>query len=86
MCGIFGILSSSGIDKSKLNTLVKHSKQRGTDSSGLLYYDEVKYNVDRADYDVERLLNKIRPFRSRIVLGHSRLITNGLCDNHVLAP
>ncbi len=81
MCGIFGTISSSNLDKSKLNTLVKHSKQRGTDSSGLIYYDEVNYYVNRVDYDAERLLHQICPYRSRIVFGHCRLITNGLSDN-----
>jgi len=81
MCGIFGTIFSTNLDKSKLNTLVKHSKQRGTDSSGLLYYDEVNYNIYRADYEIERLLQKNRHYGCRIVFGHCRLITNGLTDN-----
>ena len=39
------------------------------------------YKVYRADYDVKKLLKKIKPFGSNFVLGHSRLITNGLSDN-----
>lgn len=81
MCGIFGTISSSTIYKSKLKALVKHSKQRGTDSSGIIHFDKVNYKINRADYDVEKLLKKCHPFESKVVLGHSRLITNGLSDN-----
>jgi len=81
MCGIFGQISKYKINKEKFNKLVKHSEQRGIDSSGLIYYDDSKYKVSRADYNIEKLLNKIKPYKSKIVLGHSRLITNGLGDN-----
>jgi len=81
MCGIFGQISKYKINKEKFNKLVKHSEQRGIDSSGLIYYDDSKYKVSRADYNIEKLLNKIKPYESKIVLGHSRLITNGLGDN-----
>ncbi|WP_277115421.1 hypothetical protein, partial [Chryseobacterium sp.] len=39
------------------------------------------YKVNRADYSIEKLLNKVKPYNNNIVLGHSRLITNGLGDN-----
>lgn len=81
MCGIFGVVSNTSVSKQKLQTIVKHSKQRGKDSSGLIYYVNNEYIVNRADYDVEKLLNKVKPYNSEIVLGHSRLITNGLGDN-----
>lgn len=81
MCGIFGIVSKTIIDKSKLEKLVKHSQQRGVDSSGLIYFKGNKYNIERADYNVEKLLKKVSPYNSNLVLGHSRLITNGLGDN-----
>jgi hypothetical protein len=80
MCGIFGVISSS-INKPNLIKLVTHSKQRGVDSSGLIYYNERRYCVDRADYDVGKLLNLASPYNSTLVFGHSRLITNGLSDN-----
>ena len=80
MCGIFGVISNS-INKSSLIKLVKHSKQRGVDSSGLIYYNESRYFVDRGDYDVGKLLNLASPYNSPLVFGHSRLITNGLSDN-----
>ena len=81
MCGIFGQVSKTRVNREKLDKLVKHSEQRGVDSSGLVYYEDDTYKVDRADYNIEKLLNKIKPYSSKIVLGHSRLITNGLGDN-----
>lgn len=81
MCGIFGQISKYKINKEKFNKLVKHSEQRGIDSSGLVYCENEKYQIARADYNIEKLLNKIKPYECKIVLGHSRLITNGLGDN-----
>ena len=80
MCGIFGVISSS-IDKSNLIKLVTHSKQRGVDSSGLIYYNKSQYCVDRSDYNIGKLLALVSPYNSPLVFGHSRLITNGLSDN-----
>lgn len=81
MCGIFGVVSNTSINRQKFQTLVKHSEQRGVDSSGLIYYQDNQYKVNRADYSIEKLLNKVKPYNNNIVLGHSRLITNGLGDN-----
>ncbi len=81
MCGIFGQISNSKISMEKLNILVKHSEQRGIDSSGLIYYDNLDYKINRADYNIETLLNSVSIENSKVILGHSRLITNGLDDN-----
>ena len=81
MCGIFGQISNDKINKQNFKKLVKHSKQRGMDSSGLIYYAGDGYKINRADIDIEKLLNKINPYDFKLVLGHSRLITNGLDDN-----
>ena len=81
MCGIFGQISNSKINKNNFKKLVKHSKQRGVDSSGIIYYVNNGYKIDRADYNIEKLLNKVNPYDCNLVLGHSRLITNGLNDN-----
>ncbi len=59
MCGIFGQISKSKIDKERFNKLVRHSEQRGIDSSGLVYFSDVRYCVARADYNVEKLLKKL---------------------------
>ena len=81
MCGIFGVISTLIVDKKKLSQLVKHSQQRGSDSSGLIYLNDGKYTVNRADYNIEKLLNNVKPYESNVVIGHSRLITNGQGDN-----
>lgn len=81
MCGIFGKISKNRVEKNNILLLAKHSKQRGMDSSGLIHFQNSNYVIDKADFDIEKLIKKANPFNSNIVLGHSRLITNGLNDN-----
>jgi len=80
MCGIFGLISEKQFSQDHLKFLANHARQRGRDSSGLVYYEDNGYKIKRADYDINKLLrnNKVN---SRLVFGHSRLITNGLHDN-----
>lgn len=81
MCGIFGIISDSRIDRRDFDSLAKHAEQRGRDSSGLLLLADDHYEVQRADYRLPRLIKEVSPYASQVVMGHSRLITNGLSDN-----
>lgn len=81
MCGIFGIVAPSKINPNDLQVLVKHAQQRGKDSSGLMLFDRVAYQAHRADYPITRLLPQLDVSNASLVLGHSRLITNGLADN-----
>lgn len=81
MCGIFGAIGTTSVDKKNLETLVLHARQRGRDSSGLVYHRLGKYNVDRADFDISRLLKTVNIQDFDVIFGHSRLITNGLADN-----
>jgi len=81
MCGIFGVVSSGEISSRDLDVIVKHSQQRGRDSSGLVIHNGASYEVYRADYDIEKLQKKVPLNNSSVVLGHSRLITNGHSDN-----
>jgi len=87
MCGIFGAIARSNVNKAKIHKLAKFSGQRGMDSSGLIFIDNKQYKIVRADFRIKRLLKKVRPFSSQVILGHSRLITNGLSDNQpVISP
>lgn len=81
MCGIFGIISQSEWPKDDLVQLAQYAQQRGRDSSGLLFVRDDLYHLNRADYRITRLLAESRPYDVRFVMGHSRLITNGLSDN-----
>jgi len=81
MCGIFGVISKHKINKSKLFTLVDHSQQRGKDSSGFVFVENDVYKISKADFNVKKLFKKNSFKNTNIVLGHSRLITNGLSDN-----
>jgi len=82
MCGIFGQLSTYNVINSRhIEILAKHALNRGKDSSGLIFYNEQKYNYAKADYEINKLYKKIDLKGSKIVIGHSRLITNGSNDN-----
>lgn len=81
MCGIFGVISPFPVNQNDFEILVKHSQQRGKDSSGLFLYSGGSYKVHRADYPITRLVKEVQPYSSSFVMGHSRLITNGLADN-----
>jgi glucosamine--fructose-6-phosphate aminotransferase (isomerizing) len=81
MCGIFGIISTEKIVRKELEVLVHQAEQRGKDSSGLIFIRKDQFHIRRADYNIEKLLDKVKPYDSVVVLGHSRLITNGLSDN-----
>jgi len=81
MCGIFGILSNTAQAPGDLRPLAHHAEQRGRDSSGLVVARADRYDVWRADFEIHKLLKKINVGATRLVMGHSRLITNGLADN-----
>ena len=81
MCGIFGVISKEEVDKKNLLILAKHSRQRGSDSSGLVFSNENGYKITRADYDILKLIREEKWSDSKVIMGHSRLITNGLHDN-----
>jgi predicted glutamine amidotransferase len=81
MCGIFGIISNKRIKQSTVRFLAHHSEQRGKDSSGLLTLKNESYEVIRSDYELQKLVRSTRPYKSSVVIGHSRLITNGLEEN-----
>ncbi|MDP3960834.1 MAG: glucosamine 6-phosphate synthetase [Pseudorhodobacter sp.] len=81
MCGIFGIVSNLPGTVGDLASLAHHAEQRGRDSSGLVVARSGGYDVQRADFEIRKLLRKVQIGETRMVIGHSRLITNGLADN-----
>jgi len=81
MCGIFGVISDRSVNYDHVVQLALHARQRGRDSSGLIFFQSGGYIVTRADYDIKNLLRKQGFIDSKVVMGHSRLITNGLLDN-----
>lgn len=81
MCGIFGLISDQPANNKIIKKLATHARQRGRDSSGLIFFDDGKYIVERANYDINQLIDHGHWSKSRLVMGHSRLITNGLLDN-----
>ena len=81
MCGIFGFVGIRDPDKKDIDILVRHSQQRGKDSSGLIVHDGDNYAVYRADFALTKLLKKVDLHNTKLVMGHSRLITNGSADN-----
>ena len=82
MCGIFGLIANSGsVNRKHLNVLTEHSLQRGADSSGLFFHAGDRYRTMRANYRLTKLVRQMPTVASGVVMGHSRLVTNGLSDN-----
>ena len=82
MCGIFGIFSKKNhVAESEVSTLAKHAQERGSDSSGLMIYQNGYYKVLKGDIPISRLVKKSNLANCSFVAGHSRLATNGTDDN-----
>ena len=81
MCGIFGIIEEHSHSAKDLSKIINFSQQRGSDSSGLIWYFDDKFYVKKADLKTSVLYKTLTLPKSRFVAGHSRLITNGLKDN-----
>jgi glutamine---fructose-6-phosphate transaminase (isomerizing) len=75
MCGIFGAIDGEAKKVRRLATL---SLSRGSDASGLLTHS-YGYVIRRSSKPITALTKHIHP--SRVIIGHSRLATNGMADN-----
>lgn len=80
MCGIFGTISNNQVNEKKIRLLAKHARNRGKDSSGLIYFVN-GYQIIRNNFDIVQTLKQKEWLKSNLVFGHSRLITNGMVDN-----
>ena len=81
MCGIFGGVSNGNVDENDVKKLAIAAQSRGQDSSGIVYNDNNTLKIFRMNRPVSKLLRSVNFSTSKIVAGHSRLITNGLHDN-----
>jgi glucosamine--fructose-6-phosphate aminotransferase (isomerizing) len=81
MCGVFGFVGESELPEDDIRVLVRHSQQRGWDSSGVMFFGDGGYETYRADFAVTRLLKHADVTSTPVFFGHSRLITNGFDDN-----
>jgi glucosamine--fructose-6-phosphate aminotransferase (isomerizing) len=82
MCGIFGAVGSRAVDVSRVKILASHSKQRGSDSSGILWSSHLgDYRQIKADRSIATIVGKVPNSNISMIVGHSRLITNGMEDN-----
>ena len=82
MCGIFGFANQTGAARSSdLKAIAKHAARRGRDSSGLVLFSKTTFDVVRADFPVGQIMSGRKFSKVDLVVGHSRLITNGNLDN-----
>lgn len=82
MCGIFGFANQTGAARSSdLKVIAKHAARRGTDSSGMILFSKTAFEVVRADLPIGRVMSGRKFSKVDLVVGHSRLITNGNLDN-----
>ncbi len=85
MCGIFGVVSKRKIKYKTLQRLTKFSSRRGKDSGGVAFFNGHNYDIKKVDYSSERLISELKGLKTKCLIGHSRLITNGLSDNQPIS-
>ena len=82
MCGLFGVIGNKLVSSSDIvHTLIDNAESRGRDAAGALVLQNNSVSIYRADERAKKLFNKIDVSKSNMLLGHSRLITNGFTDN-----
>ena len=81
MCGLFGVVPIGDTPVRDIRRLARLSEMRGRDSAGLAVGRDGKYVVDRSLGRASRLVSKVVKPEDYLVLGHSRLVTDGLDDN-----
>lgn len=81
MCGIFGGVGSAPTLVKDVKRLATFARQRGADSSGLVFMGPSGYEIHRADFEIETLKKSVSFPQSNFIAGHSRLVTNGHFDN-----
>jgi hypothetical protein len=67
-----GELGAGGTIAKLIEIGVKYAEQRGVDSSRLIHLKDSGYQVDRADLNVEKLLGKVNPYNSNVLVGANK--------------
>ena len=60
MCGIFGIVGQNYNNAADIRRLSSHAKRRGQDSSGIMMYQDETYFVEKADFDISKLVSNVK--------------------------
>lgn len=85
MCGLFGIFGTSPKSAVNFVKFAKMTERRGSDASGLIYSNGATFDVRRANYRISKLWKQCEsaiPVKgSQLIMGHSRMMTNGYKDN-----
>lgn len=85
MCGLFCIIGMDAVKQLDVKQLVKLTERRGSDASGLIYNSSETIEVCRFNGGITKLWKNSRASileaNPSIMLGHSRLMTNGYSDN-----
>ena len=82
MCGIFGIFTKNKtVLHEDFRCLAKYAQERGSDSSGLIYYNKDNYTSVSSDLPISKLIARGDYADCNFIAGHSRLATNGTEDN-----
>lgn len=81
MCAIFGVLDYSGkLTPSQRHHLVKAlgtaAEVRGTDATGIAYFQRDKLCIQKAPKPAHRMRYRI-PSEARYIMGHTRMTTQG---------
>lgn len=82
MSGIFGAISNEVVDETKLRALAMHSRQRGRDSSSIVYYHNNGYKVSRSFNDIKQILKKEKWHDTNVIIGQSYQITNSALNHN----
>jgi glucosamine--fructose-6-phosphate aminotransferase (isomerizing) len=81
MCGIFGVIGVGASARKVFRRLGMLSQRRGRDSSGILFFEGGVYRALRGDVRFSELITEGNIPSATVMIGHSRLITNGQDDN-----
>jgi glucosamine 6-phosphate synthetase-like amidotransferase/phosphosugar isomerase protein len=81
MCSLYGLLDYNGALDTKVRRAIIHSlsvvcEERGTDATGIAYFDSGRLCVRKAPVPARRMRFNF-PANARFIMGHTRMTTQG---------